>query len=754
MPGSDPPSTQDGGRLAVGAARLLVSLRWWIIAFWAAACFSSLVILPTLSETQGSSDLDGLLPKNTPAVATELRSVELFGFPLQGRTTVVQRDPGGLSVFAQARTVVNALDVTRRPRPGLRKVRGALPITNELGAFPGSAEQGTTALTYLLFDPGVSFTAQTRAARKYAERSFAPRDHVVGVTGSVPARAAQGKLIRDSLPLAETLILGAILLIVGGAFRSFVAPLVAALTTGVAYVLTLRLSGAVAQLVGVSTPSELEPVIVALLLGVVTDYVVFYLSAMRRELATGVDRLEAARRATSSYGPIVAVAGLAVAAGTAALMFAESLFFRALGPALVFTVLMGLVVAVTLVPALMATLGAWSFWPSRPKPADQPRSDAHPSLAVRLLSALAHRRDVAAIVVGCSVAGLALAATPLLGLNLGVSFVGSLPPDSGVRLAADSARAGFAPGILSPTTVLVEGDGLGRQRDELAALGVLLAEQPGVAGVLSPGTLPRRLDANVLSTADGAAARYLLVLDDPALGADAIDSVSALQDRLPRLLAESGLQTTRIGLAGDTAAAAFIVDQTTDDLVRIAIAALTANLLMLVIFLRALVAAVYLLVGSVLSLAASLGLTMLLFERLEPGAGLTFYVPFAGAVLLLAFGSDYNIFAVGNVWKEARTRPLPEAIIRSMPGTVAAIVVAGLALAASFGLLAVVPLVPFRQLAFFMCVGIALDVVVVRSLLLPALLTLVGRASAWPSRRFAPERPQRPRRVRTSAPRS
>ena len=735
----------DGGRFAGAAARLLVSLRWWIIVFWAAACFGSLTILPTLSETQGNSDLNGLLPKNTPAVETELRSVELFGFPLQGRTTVVQRDPDGLSVFAQARTVVNALDLTRRPRPGLRKVRGALPITNELGAFPGSAEQGTTALTYLLFDPGVSFTAQTRAARKYAERSFAPRDHVVGVTGSVPARAAQGKLIRDSLPLAEVLILGAILLIVGGAFRSVVAPLVAALTTGVAYVLTLRLSGAVAQLVGVSTPSELEPVIVALLLGVVTDYVVFYLSAMRRELATGAGRLEAARRATTSYGPIVAVAGLAVAAGTAALMFAESLFFRALGPALVFTVLMGLLVAVTLVPALMAVLGGWSFWPSRPKPSEEPAAEVRASLAVRLLTELAHRRDVAAIVVGCSVAGLAVAATPLLGLNLGVSFVGSLPPDSGVRLAADAARAGFAPGILSPTTVLVEGDGLGRQRDELSTLGALLAEQPGVAGVLGPGTLPRRLDATVLLTSDGSAARYLVVLDDPALGAAAIDSISTLQDRLPGLLAISGLRTTRTGLAGDTAAAAFIVDQTTGDLVRIAIAALSANLLMLVIFLRALVAAVYLLVGSILSLAASLGLTMLLFERLEPGAGLTFYVPFAGAVLLLAFGSDYNIFAVGNVWKEARTRPLPEAIVRSMPGTVAAIVVAGLALAASFGLLSVVPLVPFRQLAFFMCVGIALDVLVVRSLLLPALLTLVGRASAWPSRRFAPEPARRSR---------
>jgi RND superfamily putative drug exporter len=154
---------------------------------------------------------------------------------------------------------------------------------------------------------------------------------------------------------------------------------------------------------------------------------------------------------------------------------------------------------------------------------------------------------------------------------------------------------------------------------------------------------------------------------------------------------------------------------------------------MLVLFLRAVVAAIYLLVGSVLSLGAALGLTMLVFGQLEPGAGLTFYVPFAAAVLLLAFGSDYNIFAVGSVWEHARRHPLRESVRSVLPGTIVAIFVAGLALAASFGILAVVPLVPFRQLAFVMFVGIMLDVLVVRSLLLPALLTVFGTRSAWPS---------------------
>ena len=85
------------------------------------------------------------------------------------------------------------------------------------------------------------------------------------------------------------------------------------------------------------------------------------------------------------------------------------------------------------------------------------------------------------------------------------------------------------------------------------------------------------------------------------------------------------------------------------------------------------IAAAYLLAGSVLSLAAALGLTMLLFDTITPGAGLTFYVPFAAAVLLLSLGSDYNIFAVGKVWQLARSRSLGHALTVGVPQSTRAI---------------------------------------------------------------------------------
>ncbi|WP_435746143.1 MMPL family transporter [Nocardioides sp. SYSU DS0663] len=735
-PASAPPGARPG-RAAGVYARWLVKARWWVVLAWAAAVLVSTTLLPSLSEGDGGSDLAGLVPTDTAAVRTELRSVELFGFPLSARTALVQRNPEGLTPYDQGRTATAALAATRNEYPGLGRLEGALPITNAFGVFPGSAERDTTSISYLFFGPEVSFGYQTRVAERYADRFLSERDDVVGVTGSVPARSAQGALIREHLPLVELLTLLAIVAIVGVALRSVVAPVVAVISAGAAYVMTLRLSGTLADVVGLSVPSELEPVVVALLLGVVTDYVIFFLTAMRRELEHGADRLAAAEAATARYGPIVAVAGLAVAAGTGALLVAQSLFFRALGPALVFTVLVGLVVAMTLVPALMAVLGRWTFWPSRPRPR---RQGVDRTLTGRLSRWLVASRRRAGLVVAACTGALALAALPLTGLGLGVSFVGSLPEDSGVRQAADAARAGFAPGILSPTTVLLEGEGLGDQRPALDRLGDLVEQQPGVAGVLGAGDVERRLERSVLVTEDGTAARYLVVLEDPALGATAIQTVDRLEDRLDELIARAGLEVDTAGLAGDTATAAVVVQQTTDDLVRIAVAALVANLLMLVVFLRAVVAAVYLLVGSMLSLGASLGLTMLVFGHLYPGAGLTFYVPFAAAVLLLAFGSDYNIFTVGNVWEAAADAPLTEAIVTTMPSTVRAMSAAGLALAASFGLLFVVPLVPFRELAFAMAVGIMVDVLVVRSLVVPGMLRLVGPVSAWPSRRLSRKR--------------
>ena len=132
---------------------------------------------------------------------------------------------------------------------------------------------------------------------------------------------------------------------------------------------------------------------------------------------------------------------------------------------------------------------------------------------------------------------------------------------------------------------------------------------------------------------------------------------------------------------------------------------------------------------------------MLVFQDVGGATGLTFYVVFATSVLLLALGSDYNVFTVGSIWREAARHPLGRAIARAMPASARAVSAAGLILAATFAMVAIIPLDTFRQLAFTMAVGLLLDTFVIRPVLTPAVLTLLGRGPAGPAGASRPRPP-------------
>ena len=154
---------------------------------------------------------------------------------------------------------------------------------------------------------------------------------------------------------------------------------------------------------------------------------------------------------------------------------------------------------------------------------------------------------------------------------------------------------------------------------------------------------------------------------------------------------------------------------------------------------------------SVLSVTAALGLTTLVFQDVLGAQGLTFYAPFSAAVLLIALGSDYNVFSVGSIWDEAKRRPLAQALIIAVPRASHAITVAGLILAATFALVAIIPLSTFRQIAFAMTVGLLLDTLIIRPVLTPAVLTLLGRWASWPSKRVTTESTSCPGESRVGA---
>lgn len=716
-------------------ARIVVGLRWFIVAFWLIAGVAALS-LPTIG--QNGEDLSELVSAHNPAVQSEIRSYQKFGFPLLSRLAVVQHQASGITRDVAARAIARARDVSEGSYPDAKPIIAAVPVLNAVPGIAGSRADGTTIITFLFTPPDVAFADQVVAAQQFVARHYQADDAVVGVTGSVPARVVQGQIVLSSLKWLETATVVAVFIIVAIAFRSLIAPVVALSVAGLAILFTLHVGGVLARHFGIAVPQEAQPLLVAILVGVVTDYVVFYLSAARKQMETGANRLDAARWATARYSPIIMTAGAAAAAGTGALVVASAPTFRAFGPGMGMAVLIGMIVAVTLVPALLAILGRAIFWqPHRRARADDEVGMRSEPLASRWSARVVTWPGVSLIIAVACIAGLVWAAAPVRHMTLGLSFVEALPPDNPARQAAGVAETGFAKGILSPTELVLEGPaGLTSKTAQLAALQKALAKEPGVASVIGPSDDVVPQMKTLFTAHDGTAARYLIILSDEPLGARAVDTISGIQRDLPGLTHAAGLDQVRASLDGDTVIAKVVIDQTMHDLGRIALAALLANLLFLALYLRALLAPLALLACSVLAIGATLGLTTRVFQDTLGDDGLTFYVPFAAAVLLVALGSDYNIFGVGPAWKEARARPLREALAITLPQSSRAIRVAAFTLATSFALLALVPLRPFRELAFALSVGIIIDAFIVRSLLAPALLSVIGTASQWPGRQL------------------
>lgn len=716
---------------------IAVRLRWAIVAVWVLLAVAATTRLPAIEDAH-SGALGALVPRNAEAVKAEIASKTQFGFPLLSRTLIVERDPHGLAPRAQALFVRQAAALTRHQVPGFERIAAALPATNAVGASPFARERSTTAIMYLFFRPDVSADARVDLAQRFAAAHLpASRGATVGVTGQAAAAGEQSDLVVSWLPAIELATLLLVALAVGARFRAVGAPLMTLLTVAIAYLISNHVVAWIGERAGFVVPREVEPIIVVLLFGVVTDYSIFYMSRFRALLAEGQERLDAARAATRQMTPIIATAGVTVTGATITLLAAQLDFLRVFGPGLAVSVLIALLVSITFVPACLAITGRSLFWPRRPRIelADDDAAEETPTERVGRPARsrtvrLACERPWLAVGVCCALLGAG--ATGLVGLRLANPVVRGLPPGSEARQAYGQAAKGFAPGMLSPTVLVLSSRDVAARRAALGTLGRELRRQRGVALVLGPGLRPpvRGLRLGATVSRDGNAARYFIVLRDDPLGATAIDRLRDIRRRLPALVRAAGLGDTKAALAGDTALSAETIDKTLGDLERIAPLALLVILLVLALYLRALVAPLYLIAASVLGFAAAMGIGAYIFGEL------TYYVPFAVAVLLVSLGSDYNVFLVGRMWQEARVRPLHEAVPIAASRAAKAITLAGVVLAGSFALIGLVPVRAFREIAVLMTIGLLIDALMLRTILVPALVTIVGERSGWPGGRL------------------
>jgi len=530
--------------------------------------------------------------------------------------------------------------------------------------------------------------------------------------------------------------LGAVLVILVIVYRSPLLPFIVLGTSVFALCASILVVFALASADIVTINGQVQGILFILVIGAATDYALLYVARYREALRDHEKRWDATWAAIKgSVEPILA-SGLTVIAGLLCLLLSDLNSNKALGPVAAIGIGFALLAALTLLPALLLVAGRAAFWPRRPEfgsPHPQLTGPDAKGLWPRLGRLIARRARLVWIV---TVVGL-LAASAGLAL-----FKADGVPQSELVLGQSEARDGqvllgehFPAGSGSPAVIVGDEELLTRLADAAAGL-------DGVDGVValsgnSPtGTMPVGTDAEPLpfptfaelepTVVDG---RVMLqaTLTDAADSAEAAETIRELREVVHEVDPD-----TLVG--GVTALALDTNDTAIRDRTLIVPVILVVILLILIVLLRSIVTPLILIGSVILSFAAALGVSALVFEGIFGFPGADPSVPLFGFVFLVALGVDYNIFLMTRVREETIEHGAHQGMLRGLSVTGGVITSAGIVLAATFAALGVIPILFLAQIAFIVAFGVLLDTIVVRSLLVPAVVYDLGRASWWPSK--------------------
>ena len=452
-----------------------------------------------------------------------------------------------------------------------------------------------------------------------------------------------------------------------------------------------------------------QGILSVLVLGAGTDYALLLISRYREELhhhSTPVAAMRAAYKGT--FEPIVA-SGATVALGLLVLLLSDLSGNRGLGPIGAIGVAVAVITMVTLLPAFLVLFGRWIFWPRIPRFDDV---DSQLTGTWAKVGNIVERRPRRAwVVTGLLLVVLAAFSTTLKtdGLSTSESFTGNPESVVGQKLLENH----FPGGEGDPTKVIL--------KNEL--IPAVSAKLQSVAGVTA--VAPEANAAGVI-VKDGLSILNVTLSTAP----DSRES----RDRIPAIR-EAVKSVDESILVGGTTAVFFDTDVAArhDNRTVIPVVLLLITLI-LGLLLRSIVSAVLLLGTVVLSYFATLGVCALVFNHIFGFAGADASFPLFAFIFLVALGIDYNIFLMTRVREESGKMGTRKGVIKGLTVTGSVITSAGIVLAATFGVLGILPLVFLAELGFAVAFGVLLDTIIVRSILVPALVHEIGPKVWWPSK--------------------
>ncbi len=586
------------------------------------------------------------------------------------------------------------------------------PIPSEDGA----AVQALLPLTPEIGDEIVPVVEDIRSAIAVEGTS----SFVTG-PGGIFADFANGFAGIDGLLLLAAF--GVVLLILLVVYRSPLLPFLVIGTAGLA----LTAGNAVAYLLAdgglITVNGQSQGIASILVVGAATDYGLLLVARYREELRQEASRFTAMRTALRrSWEPIVA-SGATVVLGVLCLLFSDLSSNRGLGPISAVSVSLAVVAALTFLPAALTLLGRAAFWPFRPHVGEPAKEDR----GWQRVAALVGRRPrrVLALSTLALVAAAVFAPTYDAG---GITFSDAIRGESNGVDGQEALARHFDAGSGSPTVVVTPEDGWPAVAEAAAATDGVATVAPftGAGGPPQPDADPVVVDGRV---------RLDVTLAVPADSTEALDVVAGLRTAL-----DDADPAALVG--GDTASNLDARETAARDLRVIVPSVLVVITVVLALLLRAIVAPLLLVATVVLSVGATVGVAALLFDSVFGFPGSDPGILLIGFVFLVALGIDYNIFLMTRAREESARHGTRDGVLRALAVTGGVITSAGLVLAATFGALSVLPLLFLVQLAFLVGFGVLLDTFVVRSLVVPSAVHLLGDRTWWPgrlSRRREPE---------------
>ncbi|WP_238006660.1 MMPL family transporter [Dactylosporangium sp. AC04546] len=690
--------------------RFVVNRAWWVIGGWVVGALLVIGLLPGLSDIT-SGDQGSFLPGSYESVqAIDLAST---AFPEQATSNaivVVKRADGGpLSEADQDRVGALATAIGGAHIAGIGQ-----PLTGPQAVAPNRLVQLINVpITAALTDSQGQLDAVTKT-RDAIAGDLAGTGLSAGVTGQVAQVVDNNDTFNTAFAVVGAATFALIIVLILVIFRSPIAALLPIVVISVVLQVSSNLIATAGKLFGFNVDQSLQTLLLIVLYGIGTDYLLFLLFRYRERLRAGADSKAAMVDAVARVGEVITSAAAAVIVAFLVLLLATFGGFGSLGPALAIAVFVMLVTGLTLIPALVSLIGPATFWPSKAW-----RREPKGTAFARIGAAVGRRPAVAAVASGLVL--VALASGALL-FKADYDFAAGFPSTTESAKAAADLERGFPQGALDPTEAyLTTTDGSGLTPAQLEQFAAAAATVHGVGGVQPPVT-----------GSGGTVARFALLLDvNPASN----EAIALVHDHLRDDLHAAAPPGTRVLVGGTTAIYADINSANNRDLSVILPVAALLIAIILALLLRSVVAPLYLVAAVLLNFAATLGSAIYLFQSLAGRPGVTFQLPIVLYLFVLAIGTDYNILMIARLREEARAGHEPRAAaalgVRHAGPSVAA---AGLILAGTFAVLALAPVSFLQQIGFSVAAGIMLSAFVMSMFLVPSLTALLGHAAWWPGR--------------------